>query len=49
MKECMDGEMPAMGQAAMGGDCDFCTYARQRTELTLKALQSRQKDRNSTL
>lgn len=35
MKECMDGEMPAVGHAAMGGDCDFCTYARKRTELTL--------------
>ncbi len=40
MKKCMEGEMPAVGQAAMGGDCDFCTYARQRTELTLKAIKS---------
>ncbi len=42
MKECMESdEMPPIGTAAMGGPCDFCTYARQRTELTLKALQSR--------
>lgn len=40
MKKVMDGDMPAVGQAAMGGECDFCLYARQRTELTLKALQN---------
>ena len=39
MKECMDGDMPDMGQAAMGGDCDFCTYAKQRTQLTLRFLK----------
>lgn len=38
MKKCMDGDMPAVGTAAMGGPCDFCTYARARTELTLKAI-----------
>lgn len=39
MKECMDSEsMPEIGTAAMGGPCEFCTYARSRTELTLKAL-----------
>jgi len=43
MKECMDGEMPPIGAAAMGGDCDFCTYARQRTELTIKHLQNKKK------
>lgn len=35
MKQCLEGDMPPVGKAAMGGDCDFCTYARQRTELTL--------------
>lgn len=40
MKECLEGDMPAVGKAAMGGDCDFCAYARQRTELTLAAVQS---------
>ncbi len=43
MKECMDGEMPPIGVAAMGGDCDFCTYARNRTELTIKHLQNKKK------
>jgi hypothetical protein len=42
MKACMDGEMPPMGDSIMGGPCEFCTYARQRTELTLKALQKKQ-------
>lgn len=41
MKQCMEGDMPPIGAAAMGGPCDFCSYARARTELTLKALQSR--------
>jgi len=42
MKACIDSDdMPPIGTAAMGGPCDFCTYARARTELTLKALQQR--------
>jgi CRISPR/Cas system-associated exonuclease Cas4 (RecB family) len=41
MKKCMDGDMPPVGTAAMGGACDFCSYARSRTELTLKAMQNR--------
>jgi CRISPR/Cas system-associated exonuclease Cas4 (RecB family) len=43
MKQVMEGEMPAIGTAAMGGPCDFCTYAKQRTELTLKHLQKKSK------
>ncbi|HSD56238.1 MAG TPA: PD-(D/E)XK nuclease family protein, partial [Candidatus Saccharimonadales bacterium] len=44
MKQCMDSDdMPAMGESIMGGPCEFCTYARQRTELTLKALQKKTK------
>ncbi len=39
MKQCLEGDMPAIGTAAMGGPCDFCTYARSRTELTLAAIQ----------
>ena len=39
MKAAMESDsMPAVGEAAMGGECDFCSYARSRTELTLKAL-----------
>jgi CRISPR/Cas system-associated exonuclease Cas4 (RecB family) len=40
-KDCMEGEMPAVGRAAMGGDCDYCMYAKARTELTLKAVQKK--------
>jgi len=39
MKKCMEGDMPAVGKAAMGGDCEFCVYAKARTELTLKHLK----------
>lgn len=42
MKACMDSDtMPPVGKAAMGGDCDYCTYAKQRTMLTMNALKQR--------
>ena len=41
MKECMEVDMPEVGVAAMGGPCDFCTYAKARTELTLKHLNKK--------
>lgn len=41
MKNCMDGDMPPMGESIMGGPCEFCTYAKERTKLTLSALQKR--------
>jgi CRISPR/Cas system-associated exonuclease Cas4 (RecB family) len=43
MKECMDGDIPSVGQAAMGGECDYCSYARSRTELTLEHLKNLKK------
>ncbi len=43
MKTCMDGDMPEMGESIMGGECEFCAYARERTKLTLTALQKRSK------
>lgn len=40
MKQCMDNDdMPPVGTAAMGGPCEYCTYARQRTELTIAAIK----------
>ena len=39
MKECLEGDMPAVGMAAMGGECDYCVYARKRTKLTIEHLQ----------
>lgn len=42
MKKVMDSDkMPAVGKAAMGGECDFCAYAKKRTELTLKHLNKK--------
>jgi hypothetical protein len=42
MKACMDSEvMPNIGTAAMGGPCEYCTYARKRTEITLNHLKSK--------
>lgn len=44
MKQCMDNEaMPDIGDNIMGGACQYCTYARARTELTIKALQKQAK------
>jgi CRISPR/Cas system-associated exonuclease Cas4 (RecB family) len=40
MKKCMESDdMPPVGEAAMGGPCEFCNYAKARTELTLKHLK----------
>src|SRR5262249_30312603 len=41
MKACMEGAMPPVGKAAMGGECDFCAYAKARTALTLEAMQTK--------
>lgn len=42
MKACMDSDdMPPIGDHIMGGPCEYCTYARSRTELTLAALQAK--------
>lgn len=43
LKECLEGDMPAVGKAAMGGECDYCAYAKSRAQLTLLALQKKQK------
>jgi len=42
MKQCLESEeIPPVGKSAMGGPCEHCAYARQRTEMTLKALKGR--------
>lgn len=43
MKKCMEGDMPGMGSSIMGGPCEFCSYARQRAELTIAALQAKKR------
>ncbi len=42
MKDCMEHDtMPLVGTAAMGGPCDFCEYAKSRTELTVNHLKKK--------
>lgn len=42
MKNCMDNdEISPVGHAAMGGPCDYCAYARARTELTLASIKKK--------
>ena len=44
MKSCLENDMmPPVGLAAMGGSCEFCSYARARTELTLAAIEPKPK------
>jgi CRISPR/Cas system-associated exonuclease Cas4 (RecB family) len=43
MKACMDGDMPPMGDSIMGGECEFCAYARERAKLTIAEVQRRLK------
>ena len=49
MKACMDSEvMPDVGVAAMGGECDYCNYAKRRTELTLDHINKTKYGRQKT-
>jgi len=41
IKKTLDGNIPEVGVAAMGGDCEHCMYAKSRTELTLNALRQK--------
>lgn len=41
IKQCLEGDIPEVGTAAMGGECEHCAYARARTGLTLKALKAK--------
>jgi hypothetical protein len=38
LRACLEGDMPEVGKAAMGGDCEYCSYSKERTALTLKHL-----------
>ncbi len=35
IKETLEGSIPPVGDSIMGGVCEFCSYAKARTELTL--------------
>ncbi len=41
IKACLEGDMPPVGDSIMGGECEHCAYARQRTELALQHLKKR--------
>lgn len=41
MKQTIEGEMPTTGDSIMGGPCEFCAYARARTELTLQHIKNK--------
>ncbi len=41
IKACLEGEIPEVGVAAMGGVCEFCDYARKRTAMTLDSLANK--------
>lgn len=40
LKACLEGDMPEVGTAAMGGECEHCAYARARTQLSLDAIRA---------
>jgi len=50
MRETMDGEMPPVGHQVMDPtkECEYCGYARARTELTLMAIEKKGKDEKRT-
>ena len=43
MKQCLDSDMPAVGESIMGGECEHCAYARARTKLALNHLKKSKK------
>jgi CRISPR/Cas system-associated exonuclease Cas4 (RecB family) len=43
IKHCLEGDMPAVGDSIMGGECEYCSYAKARTSLTLQYIQKTKK------
>ncbi len=41
MKKCLEGDIPEVGNAAMGGPCEYCSYSKKRTSDTLKYLMEK--------
>jgi hypothetical protein len=45
IKKCLDSdELPPVGIAIMGGSCEFCNYAKTRSELTLNEITKNNPD-----
>lgn len=43
MKEVLEGDIPEVGRTMLGGICEHCNYAKLRTEMTIKAIQQKNK------
>lgn len=43
MHEALEGDIPEVGEHIMGGDCEYCTYAKKRTMLTMNYLKNAKK------
>jgi CRISPR/Cas system-associated exonuclease Cas4 (RecB family) len=43
IKETLEGSIPQTGDSIMGGECEFCSYARARTQLALNHIQKSNK------
>lgn len=43
IKGTLEGDIPEVGYAIMGGDCEHCSYAKSRTQLTIQHLQKNKK------
>jgi hypothetical protein len=43
LKNCLDNDIPPVGESIMGGQCEYCAYARSRTELTIEAIYKKNK------
>ncbi len=39
IKETLESSIPSVGDSIMGGECEFCSYARSRTQLTLEHIK----------
>ena len=40
IKEVLEGTIPPVGDSIMGGECEFCSYARSRTKLALEHIKA---------
>lgn len=43
VKACLENDIPEVGISIMGGECEYCAYARERTKLTLRHLNQDKK------
>ena len=42
IKDRLEGSIPPVGDSIMGGVCEYCSYAKSRTELTLAFIKKTQ-------